>query len=141
MKKLLYIILILFVCVSVRADQKIWGDLEVEADLLVGDEATVTGTMTTSAGKICKTTKVTTTPYNILVTDEVLLVDTDAAAITVNLPAGVDGTHYKIVNVGTSGNDVIIDGNGAEAVLGSATQTLSDGEILDLHFETAEEWW
>lgn len=92
-------------------------------------------------GRKANTTRVTSTPYNVLVTDEVLFVNTDAAARTVNLPAGVEGTHYKIINTGTSGNDVTVDGNGAETVWGGLTLILTDGDIVDLHYNATDGWW
>lgn len=89
------------------------------------------------------TTRVTSagSPYAVLATDEVILADTDGGAIVVNLPAGVDGKHYKVVNCGGAGNDVTLNANGAETVRGLAAQTLHDGEVLDMHFETTEGWW
>lgn len=81
------------------------------------------------------------TPYTALATDEVIFADTDGGAITVNFPAGVEGKHYKVANCGSSGNDVTVDGNAAETVYGAATQTLSDGEVIEVHFNATENWW
>jgi len=92
-------------------------------------------------GRIHNTTRVAASPYNVLVADEVIFVDTDGGAITVNLPAGAEGAHYKIINCGTSGNNVTVDGNGAETVYGLATQTLNDGDVLDIHYNATEGWW
>jgi hypothetical protein len=114
-------------------------DLVIAANqdiLLEPDNATIT-----NSGRINNTTRVVTTPYNILATDEIIVVDTDAVARTTNLPAGVDGTHYSISNTGTSGNQVTISPNGAELLLGvNANFLLSDGESLDLYYETTEGW-
>ncbi len=94
----------------------------------------------TTKGRIVNTTRIVgdTTLDN---THHVVFCDTDGGAILVTLPAGVDGTYYRVINNGSSGNDVTIDGDAAETVLGAATQTLSDGEILTIVFETAENWW
>jgi hypothetical protein len=73
--------------------------------------------------------------------DDNVFVDTDGGAVTITLPAGVDGQHFRIINCGSSGNLVTIDGDGAETVRGALTQTLSDSEILDLTYETTEGWW
>lgn len=86
------------------------------------------------------TTRVTTT-YTALASDEEIYADSDGGAFTVTLPAGVDGQNFRIHNVGTSGNDVTIDGNGAETVKGQATQILIDAETLEITFETTEHWW
>ena len=74
----------------------------------------------------------------------VVLCDTDGGAFEVDLPAGVDGTHYKIINCGSSGNDVTVDPNGTEQIWGQGAGVavlLTDGDILDVHFETTENWW
>lgn len=100
--------------------------------------------LATQAGRICNTTRVTASPYAVLATDEVIVVDTDGGAITVNLPAGVDGTHYKIVNVGSAGNAVTVDPNGTEQLYGGGAGvafTLYDGENIDIHYESTEGWW
>lgn len=102
---------------------------------------TSTGAAEFDCGIIENTTRVTSSPYNVLVTDNVVFVDTDGGAITVNLPAGVEGTHYKIINCGSSTNNVTIDGNGAETVYGGATKTLADGEVVALNYNATEGWW
>lgn len=80
-------------------------------------------------------------PYDALAADQVIFCQTDGGAITVNLPAGIEGTNYKIINCGSSGNDVTIDGDAAETVIGDLTQTLADGEVLELHYNAIEGWW
>lgn len=88
------------------------------------------------------TTRVTSSPYSVLGTDDNIFVDTDSAAITVNLPAGIDGTNYRIINTGSSGNNVTISPNGAELLLGSNSSiTLLDGDAVILVYETTEGWW
>jgi hypothetical protein len=110
-------------------------------DILVMD---ANGSVQTGYGIIHKTTRITSGPYNILVTDHILFVDTDSAAITVNLPAGVEGTNYKIINCGTSGNDVTVDPNGTEQLYGAGAgvaSTLADGEVINIHYNATEGWW
>ncbi len=83
-------------------------------------------------------------PYAVLATDEIIVADTDGGAITVNLPAGVDGTHYRITNVGTAANDVTVDPNGAEELFGGGAGVsfaLVDGETINIYYETTEGWW
>ena len=98
---------------------------------------TVNTTLTT-AGRIRNTTRITAN-YTNAVTDDVIFCDTDGGVITNTLPAGVEGQMFKVINVGT--NEVTIDGNGAETVFGDLTQTLSNGEILDLIYNATEGWW
>ncbi len=58
-----------------------------------------------------------------------LLCDTSSGVITVTLPAsgGVNGTEYSIKNIGSSGQDVTIAGNGAN-IDGVSSLTLIDQE-------------
>ncbi len=98
-----------------------------------------TPTLVSTGGRIVNTTRITSGPYAILSTDEVIVIDTDGGAITANLPAGVDGTHYKVSNVGSSGNAASLAPNGDDLLAGvNATFDILDGETLDLHFETTE---
>ena len=77
-----------------------------------------------------------------LITDDDIFVDTDGGAITVNLPAGVDGKRYRIINVGTSGNAVTLSPNGAELLTGeNSSFTLLDKDVMILTYETTEGWW
>ena len=60
----------------------------------------------TNGGMVVNTTRITEadSPYTALVTDHHIFCDTDGGDITVNLPAGIDGTQYIIYNTGSSGN-------------------------------------
>jgi len=98
----------------------------------------------TIGGGVHITTRVVASPYNILATDEIVFVDTDSGGITVNLPAGNAGRHYKVINCGSGSHDVTLDPNGTEQIYGGGAGvalTLHDGEKADLHFETIEGWW
>lgn len=83
------------------------------------------------------------TPYSISVKDEEFAIDTDGGVFTLLLPAGTPGRRLKIVNAGTSGNDVTITPNGTEQLfLGGAGTSflLHDLEILDISFFTNQDW-
>lgn len=69
-------------------------------------------------------------PYDVLVTDGVLLVDTQSGAVTLNLPAAADaaGQVLTVKRMGTGVNAVTIDGDGAETIDGSATNTDLDAQ-------------
>jgi len=101
---------------------------------------TAWASFTITPESVVQTTRVTTT-YTILATDYVIFCDTDGGAFTVTLPAGVEGTPYKIINCGTSGNDLTVDGDGAETVYGETEQVLTDGDVIDLHYNATEGWW
>lgn len=81
-------------------------------------------------------------PYTALIYDEVIFCDTDTGAITVNLPVGRNGLGYRIINCGSSLNDVTVVPDGLELLDGlNASKTLSDGSVVDLCYETTEGWW
>jgi len=93
-----------------------------------------------ASGKVLNTTRVTTT-YTILATDEVIFCDTDGGAFTVTLPAGVVGATYRIINVGSSGNDVTLATTGSDTVNGAASERIADAEHFELTYESTEGWW
>ena len=85
----------------------------------------------------------TDSPYTVLATDRFLVVDTDTAAVTVNLPAGVNGEKHTFINVGSSGNDVTLDPNGTEQIQAGGAGValvLADGEGFSGAYETTEGW-
>jgi len=113
----------------------------LQGDITFKGDITIEGELKTESGQIAKTTRITGAT-TLDETHHVVFCDTDGSAFTVTLPAGVEGTEYRIINVGTSNNDVTIDADGtAETVLGAATQDVSDGEILDMHYNATEGWW
>jgi hypothetical protein len=91
-------------------------------------------TLDTGSGRIVNTTLLTVadTPYTVLPSDHHISCDTDGGAITVNLPAGIDGTEYYIYNTGSSGFDVTMSPNGAETLLG-------DNSDYDIHDDSDEQ--
>lgn len=98
--------------------------------------------LTTPSGKILKTRRVTTGPVALLVDDYALFVNTDAGDVVVNLPAGIEGTSYWIINCGSSGNRAILTPNGTENLFGAnATDALIDGEDEIIVFNGTEGWW
>lgn len=81
-------------------------------------------------------------PYTVLIYDEVIFCDTDAGAITLNLPEGRRGQGFRIINCGSALNDVTVTPYGTELLDGiNASKTLSDGSIVDLCYEPTEGWW
>ena len=98
----------------------------------------------TPGGPLSVTTLIndTDSPYTVLARDEVLYCDTDGGAITVNLPSGINGKRYRIINTGSASNDVTISPSGAELLTGAnASRTLSDSSVVILIYETTEGWW
>jgi hypothetical protein len=87
------------------------------------------------------TTRVTGATYTTLQSDGVIFYNTDAQASALTLEAGSAGRTIKIINSGTSGNPLTIDGDGTEPVIGETTVfTLCDGETLILTYNTTDGW-
>ena len=102
------------------------------------------GTFRTGGGRLKKITRIDSgaSPYTLLASDHVLFVDTDGGAVTVNLPAGVLDTEHRVVNVGTSANNVTLTPNGAELLYGVAgTFAITDGLEARIGYETTEGWF
>ncbi len=101
--------------------------------------------MKTHGGRITSTKRIdnSDSPYLLTASDHVLFCDTDADAITVNLPAGIEGTVFEWHNCGSSGNALYVDPNGTEIVYGGAagaSATFNDGEGGTGKYNTTEGW-
>ena len=97
----------------------------------------ISGSLISNGGRRVNSTRVTTT-YTALVTDHVIYANTDGGSFTITLPTGVENQEFVITNCGS--NTLTIDGNGAEEINGSATQTLAPDESVTVIFNTTEEW-
>lgn len=82
-----------------------------------------------------------TANYQATADDDFILCDTDGGAFTVTL-AAVAGVVAPITikNIGSSSNDVTVDGSGAETIDGSATQTLTDA-IQQQYVTDGVQWY
>lgn len=97
-----------------------------------------------TAGRYAKNKRITSadSPYSLEGDIEHLFCDTDGGAITVNLPAGVNQRTVRIINTGSSANDVTVTPNGAELLKGvNGSVTLIDAETYLISYETTEGWW
>jgi hypothetical protein len=115
------------------------GDTTVPTEALE-----VVGIIEGYGGRKKNTTRLinTDSPYAVLSSDHEIFCDTDAGAITINLPAGVNKTNYRIINTGSANNDVTVVPDGAELLTGAnESRTLSDGSVIILTYETIEGWW
>jgi len=96
-----------------------------------------------TSGKIQAVSRYTTT-QTLDSDDHIVFCDTDGGAWTLSLSAGIAGTHYKIINCGSSGNDLTVDPNGTEQLYGAGAgvaSTLVDGEVIDIHYDVTEGWF
>ena len=73
--------------------------------------------------------------------DRVVHVNTDSAAVTIQLPAGTAGQYYRIVNTGSSANAVTITPDGSELVVGASSFGLADGESLIIVYDVNDGWF
>lgn len=85
------------------------------------------GTIKNTGGRIISRTSVTSTPYTVLATDNHISVTTASTAITLNLPAIIDGTiyHIKDQDENASGKNITISPNGAETIENAASLTMN----------------
>lgn len=68
--------------------------------------------------------------------------NSDGGDVAVDLPAGVSGTEYRIVNTGGSANLVSVSPDGAELLFGAnASFTLNDNESLILVYDATDGWF
>lgn len=120
-----------------------WPDAMIEDYLNILESLITLADEIDVKNNILKTTnRVITTPYELKATDEEIFFDTDAFPIVANLLPGVDGTNYRMINVGSSGNDVTLNPFGTELLFGvNASERIADDEVLIMTFETAEGWY
>lgn len=81
-------------------------------------------------------TSVTSTPYNVLSSDQTVVVKPSAANITVNLPAGSAGKSYTIKHGNGSVYDVNVVPNGADTIDGLAAYLLTTRQALVITYES-----
>ena len=106
-----------------------------------GSKVYLGGRFITANGIERNTTRVTTT-YTVLISDDVIFANTDGAAYTITLPAGVEGQTYRIINSGSGGNDLTVASNGSEHINGTASNlTLTDGQKEYITFNTNDGWY
>ncbi len=87
------------------------------------------------------TTRVTTT-YTILVTDNVVFCNTDAGVYAATLPAGVAGQTYRIINSGSSANNLNLTPNGTEHLFGAnSAHALASGASVQITYNTTDGWY
>ena len=98
------------------------------------------GVVTTESGRKRKTLRISgNTTLN--GEYEVIFCDTDSGGFEVTLDSIANGFHYKISNVGTSGNAVTLTPDGTDKLFTvNASELIHDGEIFDIDPEATEGW-
>jgi hypothetical protein len=94
---------------------------------------------------IKNTTHITTSPYEIAVDDEDVFFDTDTfgGPMVANLRPGVDGTNYRLINTGVTGNHrVTLNPFGTEKLFGvNASEFMAMQEKLLVTFDEESGGW
>ncbi len=83
-----------------------------------------------------------TSAYTLLPGDTVVFCNTDAGAYTVTIPFVVQGKSYRIVNTGSSGNNLTLSPSGTVHLLGANSSfILGDAEALDITYDEVDGWY
>lgn len=90
-----------------------------------------------------KITRVTSTAYTVLSSDDVILVDASSAAVTITLPAVDDlaGKRIRIVKIDSSANIVTIEPDGSETLASASNDTIIyENGALELMSDGISNW-
>ena len=118
------------------------GSSDNNAIYVAAGKTRLDGRLDTRASKLTGKVRTTSATYNDASAFEEYFCNTDSNAIQFNLDVGIDRRRVRIVNTGTSGNDVTITPDGSENLLGANSSfTLADGESLIIVFDTNDGWW
>lgn len=92
------------------------------------------------SGLIKNTVLVNPVYYLLSASDQIIFCNTDLGNIQIILPAGANGTDYRIINAGSSGNTVEIVSEIGELIFFELSQVLYDKEVLDVIFNEFKGW-
>ncbi len=89
------------------------------------------------------TTAVSSTPYTMLATDSLILVDATGGAATVDVIAIAShrGSKVTVKKIDSSGNSVTVDGDGSETFDGVTTVVLAAQYDSVTFQHDGTEWW
>jgi hypothetical protein len=119
-----------------------WPSALVEDYLnLIDNLINISEAVDTKSGIIKQTVIVSTSPYTPTTEDQVIFVDTDSSPISISLPVGVEGTDYRIINAGSSGNNVTVIPALTDKLFGeNASEYMIDSEVFDMVFNADKGW-
>lgn len=81
-------------------------------------------------------------PYNIVDIDQIIDFDTTDGDIVANLPDGVGGRYYRMTDVATTGNKVVLNPSGDELLFGqNSSENIYNAETLIMIFKDPQGWW
>ena len=79
-------------------------------------------------------------PYTVTTNTFKIVCDTTLGDIILNYPVGFPDASARVVNSGSSGNDVTMNGNGTELIAGLTSQTLYDQEVYEAIYTVSGGW-
>jgi hypothetical protein len=136
---------LVFSAVELREKHPDWDDAFTEDYLSIIENIVNIANEVDLKNDIIKTTVLITfadTPYTPLATDEEIFIDTDDGPIDITLPVGIDGTNYRMINVGSSKNNANLIPALTDKVFGvNASEKIADAEVLIMTFEDTEGWY
>ena len=122
-----------------------WPDSVIEEILnFFRNQLILAGEVDTKNNIIKNTTVVTFagTPYTPLETDEEIFFDTTDGPIDCSLPPGIDGTNYRMINVGFAENVVNLIPALANKLFGvAANEVIYDSEVVLMTYDEDIESW
>lgn len=121
-----------------------WSDTMIEDYLNIIDNLTTLSGIIDEKQDILRTVITVTfadSPYDIEDVDQIIDFDTTGGDIVANLPAGVDGRYYRMTDVASNGNKVILSPDGAELLFGTSTENINNAETLIMTFSVDNGWW
>jgi hypothetical protein len=136
---------LVFSAVELREKHPDWDDAFTEDYLSIIENIVNIANEVDLKNDIIKETTLITfadTPYTPLATDEELFIDTDDGPIDITLPVGIDGTNYRMINIGISKNNVTLIPALTDKLFGvNASEKIADSEVLIMTYETTEGWY
>lgn len=136
---------LIFSAVELREKHPTWDDAFVEDYLNIIENIFKLGEEVDIKNDIIKTTVLITiadSPYTPLNTDEEIFIDTDDGPVDISLPTGIDGTNYRFINTGSSGNNATLIPALTDKLFGfNANEKLIDFEVFLMTFEETEGWY
>lgn len=118
-----------------------WPDPVIEDHLDTTNNTIILATeIDRRSGILKNTVLVNPVSYLLSANDQIIFCNTDLGNIQIILPEGANGTDYRVINAGTSGNTVEIVSEIGESIFSELSQVLYDKEVLDVVFNEFEGW-
>lgn len=118
-----------------------WPDPVIEDHLDTTNNTIILATeIDRRSGILKNTVLVNPVSYLLSANDQIIFCNTDLGNIQIILPEGANGTDYRVINAGTSGNTVEIVSEIGELIFSELSQVLYDKEVLDVVFNEFKGW-